>query len=123
LNPTLAGGKLETSFSYPSGHSTGATVLALTLAELFPEKQEEIMTVSRNIGWRRVKIARHYPTDIYAGRVFALVILRQMKASPAFQTDFADSEQEIANVSSAHPEWQRPVPKPEAARAPELLPR
>ena len=38
VDPSLASGKLEKSFGYPSGHSTEGTVLALVLAELFPEK-------------------------------------------------------------------------------------
>ena len=38
-DPSLANGKLEKSFSYPSGHSTESMVLALVLADLFPDKQ------------------------------------------------------------------------------------
>ena len=63
-DPTLANGKLEKSFGYPSGHSTEATTLALVLAELLPEKADAILTRGRLIGWHRVEIARHYPTDI-----------------------------------------------------------
>ncbi len=98
LDPTLAAGKLEKSFSYPSGHSTEATVLALVLAELFPDRREPILAVSRDVGWHRVLIARHYPTDIFAGRVFARAIVRELKASPDFQRDFADAKAEIASV-------------------------
>ena len=32
-DPSLANGKLEKSFGYPSGHSTESMVLALVLAE------------------------------------------------------------------------------------------
>jgi hypothetical protein len=45
--------------------------------------------------WHRVEIARHYPTDIYAGRVLAQAIVRQMKKSNAFQKDFAEAKAEI----------------------------
>jgi acid phosphatase (class A) len=114
VDPTLAGGKLETSFSYPSGHSTEATVLALTLADLFPEKREEILAIGRNIGWHRVKIARHYPTDIYAGRVFAQAIFREMKSNAAFQRDFAEAKREIAAIAVAHQPTQGAVPAEEA---------
>ena len=68
-DPSLANGKLEKSFSYPSGHSTESMVLALVLADLFPDKHDAILAEARTIGWHRVEIARHYPTDIYAGRV------------------------------------------------------
>jgi acid phosphatase (class A) len=96
IDPSLAGGKLETSFSYPSGHSTESMVLALVLADLFPDKHDAIVAVARNIGWHRVEYARHYPTDIYAGRVLAQAIVREMKKSPAFQRDFAEAKAEIA---------------------------
>jgi acid phosphatase (class A) len=95
-DPSLANGKLEKSYSYPSGHSTESMVLALVLADLFPDKHDGIIAVARSIGWHRVMIARHYPTDIYAGRVLAQAIVKQMKKSDAFQHDFAAAQAEIA---------------------------
>jgi len=98
--PSLAAGKLETSFGYPSGHSTESMVMALLLADLFPDQRDNILGIGRAIGWHRVCIARHYPTDIYAGRVFAQAIVREMKSNPDFQRDFAEVKGEI---SAAHP--------------------
>ena len=96
VDPSLANGKLEKSFSYPSGHSTESMVLALVLADLFPDKRDAIIAEARTIGWHRVEIARHYPTDIYAGRVLAQAIVREMKKNPDFQKDFAGAKAEIA---------------------------
>jgi acid phosphatase (class A) len=95
-DPSLASGKLEKSYSYPSGHSTESMVLALVLADLFPDKHDAILSVARNIGWHRVEIGRHYLSDIYAGRVMAQAIVREMKASADFQRDFAEARAEIA---------------------------
>ncbi len=100
-DPSLANGKLEKSFSYPSGHSTESMVLALVLADLLPDRQDAIIAGARNIGWHRVEIARHYPTDIYAGRVFAQAIVRQMKKSDEFQKDFAEAKAEVAAAQNA----------------------
>ncbi len=97
-DPSLANGKLEKSYSYPSGHSTESMVLALVLADLFPEKHDAIIATARSIGWHRVMIARHYPTDIYAGRVLAQAIVEQMKKSAIFQEDFAAAKAEIAHA-------------------------
>jgi acid phosphatase (class A) len=97
-DPSLINGQLEKSFGYPSGHSTESMVLALVLAELFPAQHEAIIAEARNIGWHRVEIARHYPTDIYAGRVLAAAIVRELKASPDFQKDFAAAREEIASA-------------------------
>jgi acid phosphatase (class A) len=95
LDPSLASGKLEKGFGYPSGHSTEATVLALVLSEIFPDKRDDFLAISRDIGWHRVEIARHYPTDIYAGRVFAKAIVREMQTSPAFKHDLEEARTEI----------------------------
>jgi acid phosphatase (class A) len=96
LDHSLATGKLEKTWSYPSGHSTESMVLALVLADLFPEHRDAIIAEARSIGWHRVEIARHYPTDIYAGRVLAQAIVRQMKQSPDYQHDFASAQAELA---------------------------
>ena len=112
VDPVLANGKLEKSFSYPSGHSTESMVIALVLADLFPDRRDAIIAVARGIGWRRVEIARHYPTDIYAGRVLAQAILREMKSSPEFEKDFAAAQAEIA---TAQAQFNSP-PRPNASR-------
>lgn len=101
IDPSLAAGKLETSFSYPSGHSTESMVLALVLADLFPDKHDAIIAIARNIGWHRVEYGRHYPTDIYAGRVLAQAIVREMKKDKDFQKDFAEAKAEVASAQVA----------------------
>ena len=95
----LANGKLEASFSYPSGHSTESMVLGLVLADLFPAQREAILQHARLMGWHRIEIARHYPTDIYAGRVLAQAIVRELKKSESFQKEFAEAQAEIAQAS------------------------
>jgi len=95
IDPALANGKLETSFSYPSGHSTESMVLALVLADLLPEKHDAIIAHARMMGWHRVEIARHYPTDIYAGRVLAIAIVKQLKKNDAFEKEFEAVKAEL----------------------------
>ncbi|MFZ0829400.1 MAG: phosphatase PAP2 family protein [Verrucomicrobiia bacterium] len=101
IDPSLASGQLEKSFSYPSGHSTESMVLALVLADLFPNLHDAILAEARAIGWHRVEIARHYPIDIYAGQVLAQAIVRQMKKSEEFQKDFAEARTEVAAAQAA----------------------
>jgi acid phosphatase (class A) len=96
IDPSLAAGKLETSYSYPSGHSTETMTLGLVLAEVFPDKQDAIVAHARLMGWHRVEIGRHYATDIYAGRVLAQAIVREMNANPDFQRDLAEVKAEVA---------------------------
>ena len=100
-DPALANGKLEKSFGYPSGHSTESMVLALVLADLLPDKHDTIIAHARTMGWHRVQIARHYPTDIYAGRVLAQAIVKQMKKNSDFQKDFDEVKAEITARQTA----------------------
>jgi len=91
-------GKPEINSSYPSGHSTVGMIQALVLAELFPDKREAILEIGRDIGWSRVVIGKHFPTDVHAGRVLAQAIVREMMASPEFQKDLAEVKAEIRAV-------------------------
>jgi acid phosphatase (class A) len=95
LDEGLVLGKPEPSFGYPSGHSARGTVYAMLLAELFPQNKEAILTVGKDIGWDRVLIGKHFPTDIYAGRVLGRAIVRELKKSDAFAHDFEEAKAEI----------------------------
>ncbi|HWI56870.1 MAG TPA: phosphatase PAP2 family protein, partial [Bacillota bacterium] len=106
-------GQPEKSFSYPSGHSTRGTVYSLVLAEVFPEKQEAILAIGRDIGWDRVLIGKHFPTDIYAGRVLGKAIVRELLASPAFQRDVAQARAEVKAAQEMQV-VRRPEPIPAA---------
>jgi acid phosphatase (class A) len=97
----LANGKLEKSFGYPSGHSTESMALALVLAGLFPDRHDAIIAHACTMGWHRVQIARHYPTDIYAGRTLAQAVVRQMEKNPDFKKDFDEAKAEVAAAQTA----------------------
>jgi acid phosphatase (class A) len=66
------------------------------LAEAVPDKADAILALGRGIGWRRVLLGHHYPTDIYAGRCLGQAVVRELKANPAFVKDFAQVKDEIA---------------------------
>ena len=57
-----------------------------------------MVVLSRLMGWHRVQIARHYPTDFYAGRVLAQAIVKQLKKSEMFPKEFAEVKAEITAV-------------------------
>ena len=97
----LINGKLEKSFSYPSGHSTESMVLALVLADLLPAQHDAILAHARMMGWHRIQIARHYPTDIYAGRVLAQAIVKQFKKSDDYEEAFKEVKKEIEAARKA----------------------
>jgi acid phosphatase (class A) len=76
-------------------------VLALVLTEVFPNKHDPIIAEARNIGWHRMEIARHYLTDIYAGRVLAQAIVCEMNKDHKFQRDLVAARAEVAAAESA----------------------
>jgi acid phosphatase (class A) len=89
-------GDPEPTASYPSGHSTRGTFLALVLAEVFPSRREALIAKGRLIGWTRVEIGVHTPQDIYAGRVLGQAMARAVLRDPAFQQELAAVRAEVA---------------------------
>lgn len=90
----------ESSFSYPSGHSTRGTLDAFLLVELFPRHRDAILAKSRLIGWTRVEAGVHTPLDIEMGRVLGQALARKILADPGFQTDLAAARAEAAAVDA-----------------------
>ncbi|WP_306144974.1 phosphatase PAP2 family protein [Roseibium sp. MMSF_3412] len=80
--------------SYPSGHSIRAIVYARLLAEVFPEKTDELLDLATRIGHGRVVAGVHYPMDVSEGQKLGHAYADAIIAGPAFQNA-------IANVRSA----------------------
>jgi acid phosphatase (class A) len=100
IDESLNLGKPEPSPSYPSGHSTRGTVYSLLLAEIFPEKRDAILEIGREIGWDRVLIGKHFPTDVFAGRVLGQAVFRELMASTEFQHDLREAKAEVAALQN-----------------------
>lgn len=122
LDPQLTLGRPETSYGYPSGHSTRGTVQSLLLAELFPQRREGILAIGRQIGWDRVLIGKHFPADIHAARVLGQAIVRELLASPAFQRDLAEARAEVRACAEATPNGANPGLRSGAAQLPSTVP-
>lgn len=84
--------------SYPSGHSTFATVTAIVLADMVPEKQEQIFERGLIFARNRLIGGAHYPSDVLAGRISGTVIAAFMMRSPEFQTEYAKAKAEVRKV-------------------------
>jgi acid phosphatase (class A) len=87
---------LEATASYPSGHSTRATVWALVLSEVFPDQRDALIARAQQIGNDRVLGGVHYPSDVEAGRTLAAAIVKQMLADADFQTQLQKVKAECA---------------------------
>lgn len=54
-------------YSFPSGHTAAAFLMAGSLSFQFPELQVVMYSVAGLIGFSRVYLRVHYPTDVLAG--------------------------------------------------------
>lgn len=73
--------------SYPSGHATMGMSSACVLAEIFPQKANELMKYGAWIGELRVLAGVHHPTDVEAGQQLGMDICNKLKADPSFLKD------------------------------------
>src|SRR5690606_15132357 len=58
----------EGSKGYPSGHSTRGMIYALLLADVFPEQKDALIEYGRHVGYNRVLVGVHFPSDVHAGQ-------------------------------------------------------
>jgi acid phosphatase (class A) len=86
--------KTDKEPSYPSGHSMSGYLLAFTMAQIVPEKREEILKRADEYAHNRVVCGVHYPSDTEASRKLAYAIFGYMIANPRFQKDLAAARAE-----------------------------
>ncbi|MGC1304984.1 MAG: phosphatase PAP2 family protein [Caulobacteraceae bacterium] len=97
---------LRRSYSYPSGHSTYSWTVALALAEIAPDRAEQVLARARAYAESRVVCGVHYQSDIQAGRVTATAVYAALQANAAFRHDLARARLELRR------QRVRPAPAP-----------
>jgi acid phosphatase (class A) len=81
--------------SYPSGHSNFATVTSILLANMLPEKQDQIYERAERYRFNREIGGVHYPSDVEAGRLAGTVIAAFLLEDQAFAAEFAKARAEV----------------------------
>lgn len=71
--------------SYPSGHATQSYSLALALAEVFPNRRTDLITVANKISTNREIGGVHFKSDSEAGKTAAKQLVAQMKEQSGFR--------------------------------------
>lgn len=93
---------LKSNGSYPSGHTTIGWTYALLLAELRPDRQNEIIQRGYEYGQSRVVCNMHWQSDVDAGRVIAAAQFARLQADPQFRKDLKKAKKEIQHLIKAH---------------------
>jgi undecaprenyl-diphosphatase len=59
-------------FSFPSGHATASLAVALSYGVVFPVWAGPLLFLALLVGFSRVRLAVHYPSDVLAGQALAV---------------------------------------------------
>lgn len=105
--------ELSTNGSYPSGHTSIGWATALVLAEINPERQNEILKRGFDMGESRVICGYHFQSDVDAGRLTGAMTVARLHADPAFQTQLEKAKKEFKKLKKAGKVAKgTPVPTP-----------
>jgi acid phosphatase (class A) len=81
--------------SYPSGHATYGMALGLLLAEMLPEKKQEIMNRVQTFGHSRLVSGVHFRSDVYAGQIAGAAIIADFFAHDVDRQQFNKRNDEL----------------------------
>lgn len=75
--------ELESSYAYPSGHTTISRVFARVLSEIYPDRAVDLLKRADEVATSRILGGVHHPSDVEAGKKLgdriALKILKSQK--------------------------------------------
>ncbi len=119
--PTCTPGEeamLSKDGSYPSGHSAAGWAWALILAEISPDRANQIFARGRAFGQSRVVCNVHWQSDVSEGRIVGAATVARLHADTAFRADLAVAKQEFAALRArgAKPVTDCDVEKRELAK-------
>lgn len=80
--------------SYPSGHTSFGWASVLILAEVAPQRGQQLLARGREYGESRIVCAVHYPSDIVGGELVATAVVERLHGEPEFENDLTCAKEE-----------------------------
>ncbi|MGL5691139.1 MAG: acid phosphatase, partial [Bacteroidales bacterium] len=93
--------ELSTNGSYPSGHTAIGWATALVLAEINPDRQDEILQRGYQMGQSRVICGYHFQSDVDAARLVASGVVARLHANDAFMKQLEKAKKEFNSLQKA----------------------
>ncbi len=90
--------ELSSNGSYPSGHTSIGWATALVLAELNPDRQNEILKRGYEMGQSRVICGYHFQSDVDAGRLTGSAIVARLHADEGFMKQLEKAKKEFTRL-------------------------
>ena len=90
--------ELKNNSSYPSGHTTRGWAIGMVLAQINPERQDEILKRAFDYGESRVIVGFHYQSDVDAAQTITSMLVNRMNANEDFRKQLAKAKAEFQEL-------------------------
>jgi acid phosphatase (class A) len=92
---------LEKDPSYPSGHSALGWGIALILAEVAPDRADELIARGRAYSESRLVANHHWHSDVIWGRFMGAATVARLHANPTFLADLEAAKAEFMAIRAS----------------------
>lgn len=92
---------LRNDGSYPSGHTAAGWAWALVLAEINPQRANELLARGLAFGQSRVICNAHWQSDVDGGRVMGAATVSRLQSDAGFHADVDAARLELKNLKAA----------------------
>ncbi|GHP13769.1 phospholipid phosphatase [Lentilactobacillus fungorum] len=72
----------QDDYDFPSGHTTQAWETGLSMAYAFPERFQQLVTRSSEVGYDRILVGRHSPLAVMGGRILGTAVAASVLNNP-----------------------------------------